>query len=1000
MAKKKKQTKKRPSQGSSAAESGEREEKELPTTKQDLQGTSEQLEASNEEHKASNEEIMSMNKELQSTNEELESSKEEIQSLNEELNTVNNQLTDKLSELEAKHNDLQNLTSAIDIPIICLDRDLRVRWFTPATRELVPLTRADQGRPLADFAQNFRQHDLIPAVQKVLDKLMAQEQEVECEEGCILLLRIIPYRTEDDRIAGVVITFVDISSQKRAEQTLLEAKDLADKIIDTVREAIIVLDDNLRVVSANQSFYEKFRVAPAETEGQLIYNLGNGQWDIPNLRQLLDDVLPEDNVFNDFVVEHEFETIGRRLMVLNARRIDSIQMILLAIEDITDLLTSEQRFRSIFDMAAVGIAQLDREGHFQLGNETFCNMLGYDDKELLSLTIHDITYPDDWPEVESQMERIRSGQSGSFMIETRNVRKDGSSFWVSLSVSAVQTSSGKLDYFVSIIQDIELRKKAEEGLRKSEEQMRLAASAARFGAYSYDIESDTPYWSPELYAIHGLSPNEPLNRKRIEDLIHPDDRKRFREFIEQAIDPSEKDDEYEGEFRIITLGGGVRWMADRGRIEFTRKGKNRRPVRATGMVADVTERKQAEEKLKNLNETLEKQVSERTEMLQILQDITRMANEARTVEEAMWAALKRIAQYNGWEVGNVWKLADDGSGQMVHTGIWFTTNRIERALEHLNEFRQISQQKRFSPGEGLIGVVVESGKPHWVDNIEHFTDWQRDFAKHFGLQAAIAFPVTANGKVVAVLEFFSDHPTKHEARFMEIMPNIGIQLGHVIERKQLEKAIDAATTEQMRYFAQELHDSIAQQLTGTTMMSQVLLEILQEAGSEQAPMVEKLGKNLREAHNQVRRLSHGLMPVEVDAEGLMQALGKLIRDSRSFSSIEFDFQCEEPITMENNEVATHLYRIAQEAIQNAIKHGNAKHITVVLNRDNKDVVLVIQDDGGGFSSSHKSTSGTGHRIMEHRAALISGQLQIESEEGVGVTVTCRVRQPNLNTPKR
>jgi two-component system CheB/CheR fusion protein len=137
-----------------------------------------------------------------------------------------------------------------------------------------------------------------------------------------------------------VLVLVDIDNLKRSNTQLMEARDYAEAIVQTVREPLLVLNLDLRVISANRSFYDTFHVAPVETEQHLIFELGNGQWNIPQLRSLLEEILANNTQFQDFEVEHDFEQIGRKIMRLNARKmpmIDNTQMILLAIEDITEL---------------------------------------------------------------------------------------------------------------------------------------------------------------------------------------------------------------------------------------------------------------------------------------------------------------------------------------------------------------------------------------------------------------------------------------------------------------------------------------------------------------------------------------------------------------------------------------------------------------------------------------------------------------------------------------
>ena len=154
-------------------------------------------------------------------------------------------------------------------------------------------------------------------------------------------MRILPYRTLENVIEGAVITFTDITEYKQIKTALSEAHThLAEAVVATVREPLLVLDANLRVVLANSAFYSTFQVAPDATQGRLLYELGNRQWDIPALRTLLNEILSHNTVFNDFAVTHSFETIGQRTLRLNARRIFGEpgldELILLAIEESPD----------------------------------------------------------------------------------------------------------------------------------------------------------------------------------------------------------------------------------------------------------------------------------------------------------------------------------------------------------------------------------------------------------------------------------------------------------------------------------------------------------------------------------------------------------------------------------------------------------------------------------------------------------------------------------------
>ena len=242
-------------------------EEELSHARYDLQASIEQLETSNEEFRAANEEVMSINEELQSTNEELETSKEELQSLNEELLTVNTQLSVKLDELESKHADLENLIAATDVATICLDPELAIRWFTPAAQRVIRLKPTDNGRPLSHLADDFTDSDLAPVAERVLKSLTPAEDEVSCRDGRTLLRRITPYRTEN-RIGGVVITFVDISSRRASEQSLRESQERIQAILNAAADAIITINHSGVITSVNAATERMFGYRQSELVGE------------------------------------------------------------------------------------------------------------------------------------------------------------------------------------------------------------------------------------------------------------------------------------------------------------------------------------------------------------------------------------------------------------------------------------------------------------------------------------------------------------------------------------------------------------------------------------------------------------------------------------------------------------------------------------------------------------------------------------------------------------
>jgi two-component system CheB/CheR fusion protein len=180
------------------------------------------MQSSQEELRSTNEEMQSTNEELQSTNEELTTSKEEMQSLNEELQTVNVELQTKLDELSAANNDMKNLLNSTDIATVFLDNDLRVRQFTPQAKTIIKFIASDVGRPITDLASDLLYAELVKDAQEVLRTLVFSERSIATNDGRWFTVRVMPYRTMDNRIDGVVITFADITAAKIVEAKLRE----------------------------------------------------------------------------------------------------------------------------------------------------------------------------------------------------------------------------------------------------------------------------------------------------------------------------------------------------------------------------------------------------------------------------------------------------------------------------------------------------------------------------------------------------------------------------------------------------------------------------------------------------------------------------------------------------------------------------------------------------------------------------------------------------------
>ena len=248
---------------------------ELAATREFLQSVIEQQEAANEELQSANEEVQSANEELQSTNEELETSKEEIQSSNEELATVNDELNNRNAELDRVNNDLVNLLGSVQMAIVMVGPDLRVRRFTPTAGKLLNLIPADVGRPLADIKLNLdKLPDLEPLMAEVLETVSVKECEVQDKHGCWYSLRLRPYRTLDDKIDGVVVMLVDVDAMKRANDKVRESEAQYHAIFEATSVGVSETDPATgRLLRVNEQFARILGYTAAEVVGKTIVEI-------------------------------------------------------------------------------------------------------------------------------------------------------------------------------------------------------------------------------------------------------------------------------------------------------------------------------------------------------------------------------------------------------------------------------------------------------------------------------------------------------------------------------------------------------------------------------------------------------------------------------------------------------------------------------------------------------------------------------------------------------
>ena len=441
---------------------------ELVALRFELQNSIEHLETANEELKASNEEATSMNEELQSTNEELETSKEEMQSFNEELHTVNAQLQANVRDLEDSTNDLNNLLAGTEAATLFIDTKLCIKWFTPGTHVLFDFRPSDIGRPLEHFALKFDDGDLLADAERVLQKLQVLEAEVASTAGRWYLRRMLPYRTLDNRIAGVVITFFDVTDRIIARNASTEARIFAQSIVESMRQPLLVMDDGFKVISVNPAFEQLFGVLEAEAIGKQVFDLAKGGWSAPNLRSLLETLVLDGQPFNDAVVEQVFPDVGLRELLLTGRKLlregGPLSLVLLAIEDVTERRQGQQvsrRLAAIVESSRDAIISISYAGDITSWNTGAEDIFGYSFAEMVGKPLKMLNDPSHAAILPDCLAHFREGGE-ALHYERPCIRKDGTTVWVAVTESPLRDDAGILLAASSIARDITEQRKTEQ----------------------------------------------------------------------------------------------------------------------------------------------------------------------------------------------------------------------------------------------------------------------------------------------------------------------------------------------------------------------------------------------------------------------------------------------------------------------------------------------------------------------------------------------------------
>jgi PAS domain S-box-containing protein len=931
-------------------------EEELIGLKNQLRNSIEQHEYQAEELKASNEELQAMNEELRSAAEELETSKEELQSINEELRTVNQELKVKIDETSLTSNNLQNLINSANVGTIFLDRYFAIRLFTPAILDIFNLKSGDYGRPITDITNKLEYSNLVEDAQMVLEKLTLVEREVTTSDKRYYLMRLLPYRTADDRINGVVITFFDITRRKESEEALRqseenyrlqleeevekrtvelsESKERYLTLVENIPDVITRWNKELKLVFANTAFKRKAWIVhnPPDSErddaNQAI------EYDplyMESLQKAFDTGDTVEYFSSSPTADGEAHFYSRLTPERNAS--GQVETVLAIARDITDIRKAEQESKknqeilqatldSSVNMIQVFKAVRDEQGKiidftWVVNNATSEKFYGAVQGESLlkrNPGILDTGIFDHFVEVT---------ETGVPQQYEKHYTFEQFNGWVHQSVVKLD------DGVATSTLDITDRKLAEVDVRKSEERLRMFVTAS--SDLIYQMTAD---WT-SMFAVHGsnyLTKLEAPGEKWMKRLIPAEEQQKVRSAIDLAIKNKHV---FELEHRIILADGHLGWanskavplLDDAGNI-----------LEWFGIASDITVRKTYEQ--------------ERDQSYLMLSQSELVAG------AGTWDYDLLTGSFN-WSDG-MYRLFNLEKGTAIRPEIY-----VKYATED-------SKDKAIR-----VASYIENGD---VEFEETLTINVGGSLKVLKMKATLI--ANEHGQTVRVLGVDMDVTATVEAekRLREMAASQQLEIFRVTLRTQ---------EEERRRISESLHNGLGQILFATRISMNHLSKEKAVSDPEKFEKSKDYTEHLlTRAIWESRNISHELMPTTLDTFGLRSAIDDVCKQLSDSIQFKCEYNGVEMRLEKYLELA--IYRTVQELMLNVVKHAEATSAEVQVNINSDEIQIRVSDNGRGMKEALYTESGIGLSSISSKIKLLSGTVDIKSVPGNGTDVIVHI----------
>jgi signal transduction histidine kinase len=374
-------------------------------------------------------------------------------------------------------------------------------------------------------------------------------------------------------------------------------------------------------------------------------------------------------------------------------------------------------------------------------------------------------------------------------------------------------------------------------------------------------------------------------------------------------------------------------------------------------------------------------LTDRHRHLALLERAVAAIHDERRPDRALKTAVRLVAEHNGWRLGYVYR-ARSRPPVASPTGIWYDAD-----ADSDPELRRTVRALRRTTGVELASHVLQTQRPLWFDAVDPH-DALTPLHAH-GLHVLALFPVMTSRRPVAVLEFVAGEVVRPDEEFLLVMRVIGIQLGYLIERANLERRLARLQVQEQQRIARELHDTVGQEAAAIGMLTRMLHQDLERRAAAETDLAGRLLEEVQQVKLRIRDFVSDLRPIEVHPGELRAKLEEMAQRYARLGGCTCTVEVDDSITVGDAFAATKIARIAREAVHNAVKHGRPQHIAIALRRRGDDAVeLEIVDDGSGADAQALAGGGLGQQIMRYRADLLSADLDIGSTPGRGVRVLC------------